>query len=249
MSKQKDKDKFGKEYFNSECGYASSILKGRKPIQNRFWMRYIGKYKKNGRLLDIGCGKGFFLQYAEKSYETYGVDISTYGIEQATGRLNDTKLYVGNAEQLDFEDGYFDVVTCFDVLEHLDEPQVCIGECNRVLVHDGLIVASIPNIESLGQRWKKEQWFGYRDQTHVSLLSNEEWNLLLRKNGFRILDIFYDGLWDSPYFKKVPIFLQHLPFKLFFTLLFPLLGILGIKLSSRWGENLIVVADKLSLTI
>jgi len=246
MSEQKEKDKFESAYFESECGYASSILKGKKPLQNRFWIRYIRKHKRGGQLLDIGCGKGFFLEHAERAYETYGVDVSEYGIKQARNRLHKTKLYIGDARQLDFEPRYFDIITCFDVLEHLDDPEACIKECNRVLTQNGLIVACVPNIESLGRRWKKQQWFGYRDTTHVSLLSNEEWEQLLQKNNFKIVDKFYDGLWDSPYFSKVPAFIQHPPFKFLFTALFPMLSIMNVKLPKRWGEDLIIVAKKLT---
>jgi hypothetical protein len=106
-----------------------------------------------------------------------------------------------------------------------------------------LIIASVPNLESLGRRWKKQQWFGYRDPTHVSLLPNEEWRWLLQRNSFRILDTFYDGLCDSPYFNGIPTFVQHIFFKFLFTILFPLLGALGIKLPMKWGENLILVAN------
>ena len=241
------KDKFEEHYFESECGHATSILKGRKPFLNRFWIRYLKKRKNGGKLLDIGCGKGFFLQYAEKLYETYGIDISEYGIKRAQGRLFSTRLYVGNAEQLDFDANYFDIVTCFDLLEHLDKPELAIKECYRVLAQNGLLIANVPNPGSIGHEWKKQQWFAYRDPTHVSLLTEEEWEQLLQKNNFRIIDKFYDGLWDSPYFRKVPAFIQHIPFKFLFTGLYPLLGIMGIKLPKKWGECVLFVAIKPAL--
>lgn len=239
------RDKFGEQYFEFTSNYPRAILRGRRiGLKSRFWLRYIKKRKRGGRLLDIGCGKGFFLERAEKSYETYGIDISEYAIEQAHPRLHNTKLYIGDADQLDFDRDYFDIITCFDLLEHLDSPELAIKKCYLILREGGLFIFRVPNTDSYGLRWLKENWHGHRDQTHVSLLSNEEWGHLLEENGFRIIDRFYDGLWDSPYFKVIPAFIQHIFFKLFFTVLFPLLGILGIKLPAKWGENVILVSIK-----
>ncbi len=236
--------KFGKQYF--DCMYGSSILKGKRPLQDRFWVRYIKKHKRSGRLLDTGCGKGFFLEHAEKWYETYGIDISEYAIEQARNRLHNTKLYIGDANRLDFNHDYFDIITCFDLLEHLDNPELAVKECYSKLREGGLFIFSVPNTDSYGLSWLKRNWSGYRDPTHVSLLSNEEWSQLLENNGFKLIDRFYDGLWDSPYFKVVPVFIQHIFFKICFTLLFPLLGILSIKLPRKWGEGVILVSIKAS---
>lgn len=238
------KDKFGEQYFESTSNYPRAILKRRIGLQSSFWVRYIKKHKGGGRLLDIGCGKGFFLERAEKFYETYGVDVSEYAIEQARNRLHSTKLHIGDANRLDFDHDYFDIITCFDLLEHLDNPELAINECYLMLKEGGLFIFRVPNTDSYGASWLKENWHGYRDQTHVSLLSNGEWSQLLEKNGFRIIDRFYDGLWDSPYFGGVPALIQHIFFKIPFTVLFPLLGILGIKLPRKWGENVILVSIK-----
>lgn len=239
-----EKDKFDKHYF--EDVYSSgAILKGRRPLQHRFWVKYINKQKKRGRLLDIGCGVGFFLGYAERAYETYGVDISEYAIQQARNRLSlGTKLQVEEATQLSFDSSYFDVVTAFDVLEHLSSPELAIAECYRVLKSGGIFIFSAPNTTSYGFKWKKAGWFGYRDSTHISVLSSKQWSQLLQKSGFNIIDKWYDGLWDSPYFCRVPAFIQHLFFKIPFTILFPLCGTLGIKFPPKWGENVFWISVK-----
>jgi ubiquinone/menaquinone biosynthesis C-methylase UbiE len=234
---------FGERYFES-CE-STSILKDRKPLYHRFWVRYIRKHKKDGRLLDVGCGKGFFLKYAKKSYETYGIDISEFAIEKSRERLDSPRLYVGDVTHLAFSAGYFDIVTCFDVLEHVDNPTTAVKECERVLAGNGLLIVSVPNTESLGLKLNKQRWFGYRDPKHVSLLSTQEWVNLVQACGFEIVDEFYDGLWDSPYSSKLPAFVQHFMFKIPFTLLFPVLGIFGIIFPKAWGENIIIVARKM----
>ena len=236
-------DRFGEKYFKPDFTNTPSILKGKKPFYYRFWARYIRKHKGNAiKLLDIGCGKGFFLEYAERFSEAYGVDISRYAIEKASQGLRSPKLFIQDATRLGFKSGYFDVVTCFDILEHLEEPELTVKECSRLLKERGILVISVPNTHSYGRIWKKSRWFGYRDSSHVSLLSSEKWIELLEANNFDIVDRFYDGLWDSPYFPVVPALIQHFFFKIAFTILFPLLGTFDIKLPNKWGENVIVVA-------
>lgn len=235
-------DRYGENWFERESSYSKSILKGKKPLYHRFWVRYLRRHKGKGKLLDIGCGKGFFLEYAERFFEAYGVDVSTYAVEKAAQRLRSPKLCIQDATRLGFKSGYFDVVTYFDILEHLEEPELAVKECSRVLKEGGIVVISVPNIRSYGLGWKKSKWHGYREASHVSLLSNEEWIELLETNNFKVVDKFYDGLWDSPYFPLVPAFIQHLFFKIAFTVLFPLLGTLDIKLPRKWGEGVIFIA-------
>ncbi len=86
----------------------------------------------SGRSLDVGCGVGFAFEYLSGkgfNFETFGVDISTAAIALARQRLIsmkdlDRRLQVIQSQVLPFEDGYFSLVTCFDVLEHLDVPDI-----------------------------------------------------------------------------------------------------------------------------
>jgi ubiquinone/menaquinone biosynthesis C-methylase UbiE len=91
--------------------------------------------KKN--VLDIGCGDGRFLNKLNAQYKTLkniGIDIS---LRQLRFNLRNNpfgNLYcLSDAEELPFQDSYFDYVFCFDVLEHLPNPKICIKEILRVL--------------------------------------------------------------------------------------------------------------------
>jgi 2-polyprenyl-3-methyl-5-hydroxy-6-metoxy-1,4-benzoquinol methylase len=91
-----------------------------------FWMgkiKRILKYKKSGKMLDIGCAYGFLLYFMKNQFEIYGCDISPHAISQCK------KLYRKNREEcffvhditkpLPYPENYFDVVVCQDVLEHI----------------------------------------------------------------------------------------------------------------------------------
>lgn len=233
------KEEYDKKYFEKTAEDAKLLFKKRRPLWSR-WMRIIRKYEDSGKLLDVGCGPGFFLAYAEKHYDAHGIDISEYAIRKAKQRTQTAKLSVEDAMNLDYRNDYFDIVTCFDVLEHLPDPRLALQEFYRVLKKGGILIIRVPNTESIGAKWKKEEWFGHRDKTHVSLLSNEEWINLLKDINFKILEVFYDGLWDTPYFNHIPRFLQDIFIKLPSLVLF----LLGVKYSKKYGENLCIIAKK-----
>lgn len=205
-----------------------------------FLTHYLRKRIKNGKLLDVGCGVGYFLIRAEKYYETYGIDISHFAISYAKRNLNKSILKLGSATNIPFSDEIFDIVTCFDVLEHIRNPREVLREIYRVLKPSGVLIVRVPNTESVGLNLKKDDWYGFRDETHVSLFSNDEWIKLVEDESFEIIDVFYDGLWDTPYFRRVPKILQDILIKIPSLVLFEL----GVRFPKRLGENLHIVAIK-----
>lgn len=232
--------RYGEDYFEKTSEGVGMILKGRRPLSGR-WTRILRRYRRSGRLLDIGCGQGFFLKSAEKYYLTYGMDVSAYCANESRIRADKSSVFVGDATHLGCRDEIFDLIACFDLLEHIERPGSTLGESHRALVRGGILMVRVPNTSSIGARLKGDGWFGQKDETHVSLLSNEEWIDLIKSNGFEVLDLFYDGLWDTPYFRKIPKILQDLIIKI------PSLSLfwLGLKFDQRWGENLCIIARKM----
>lgn len=95
-------------------------------------------------------------------------------------------------------------------------------------------------MKGLSYKARKWQWYGWRDDTHISILPCEEWRRLLVKNKFKIIRDGTDTLWDVPYFRHIPYKLQWLFFITFTWILVWLNGFY----SWRWGENYICVARK-----
>lgn len=236
-----NKDKFEQSYF--EKRQVNHLVHGKDLswLKYPFWDWLIKKEIHSGRLLDIGCAEGMLLKWAEKrGYQAVGMDISQFAIKKLASKPWGKNLVVGDICSLPFTKNYFDVVTCFDVLEHLPSPEIGISEMCRILKNDGLLFISVPNTSSQGKKWKGNDWFGYRDSTHVSLLSSERWAELLSTSGMAIDSCFYDTLWDSPYLRHIPTFIQHAFFKTSLLLVFWT----SLKMPARWAENLYLIARK-----
>lgn len=109
--------KFERIYFQSV--YRNDYEKRNPPYKNHAYLSKIIQYKTNGRLLDIGCAYGSFLQLAQKHFQCIGIDVSSHALSVARKILpKSVGLYRMSVDQIAF-DKQFDVVTCFDVLEHL----------------------------------------------------------------------------------------------------------------------------------
>lgn len=137
---------------------------------------------KNGKLLDIGCGNGAYLEErASEGWDVWGTDISYAAVEKARGiGLN---VFCGSLEDLKFPDEFFDMVTMNHSLEHIHDPASCIREVNRILKHDGILIITLPNIESLEARLFRQHWDGLDIPRHLYHFSSRTISLLVNKNG------------------------------------------------------------------
>ncbi len=117
------------------------------------WKRHLKRVEDfnsgRGSLLDVGCATGVFLDIARKrGWDTYGVEISEYGSHYARDSFV-LKVQTGTLEEAGFPADSFDVVTMWDVIEHVVDPDGTIAEVYRVLKPGGLILILTPNQSSL----------------------------------------------------------------------------------------------------
>jgi 2-polyprenyl-3-methyl-5-hydroxy-6-metoxy-1,4-benzoquinol methylase len=122
------------------------------------------------KAVDVGCAYGYTSQVlAELGYETCAFDISAFGIKQA--KTSRAQLLVCDAQAcLPFKEGTFDLVTCFDVLEHLPNPEQALGGMFKVC--KGTVVCTTPN-KKVEKTIRKIT--GDYDETHISVKSPLQW--------------------------------------------------------------------------
>ena len=230
------------KYFIDQQRHTHKLMELHHGFQftHNLFLRKILKYKSRGRLLDFGCGRGYFLKIADKHFETYGIDISEYCINETNSNSPSSKTICGDSEKIkEFSNEFFDIITAIDVLEHMEDPGPIIDLFHKKLSTDGILLINIPNTESLGRKWKGENWFAYRDETHKSILSKKKWLRILKRGGFTVKKTLYDGLWDTPYVPKIPLQVQNLMIKI------PMVVLVNfINLPEKFGENVCIICRK-----
>lgn len=113
----------------------------------------IEKYKNGGKLLDIGSGRGFFLNTVKKSgnWKAEGLEISKTGAKYAKKNFG-VKTHIGTLTTVKFKPASFDVITMHSTLEHLPNPQKQIKIVSKLLKPGGLFVFNVPNLYSFEYR-------------------------------------------------------------------------------------------------
>jgi len=209
---------------------------------NRFNAMLARRYGKHGtRLLEIGSGMGHLVAQLEDTFTTYGLDLNHWAVKQSKAVVDKTNLQTASAQELPFTSNTFNIVIIKHIVEHLPDPAKAIQEIGRVTEKGGILVLATPNLDSLLKSWKGDKWIGYQDPTHISLKRPVEWISLIEKAGFEIKRTFADGFWDVPYVPVIPRQIQ----KLLFGSLGGFQAITGwIFLPYRWGESIIVIAQK-----
>jgi len=99
---------------------------------------------KDKKILDAGSGEGYFLSLINSS-KKFGVELSKKRISQALKLYPDLKIKIADVKELPYEDDFFDVIVCSEVLEHVSGYQQAIKEFKRCIKPDGHIILSFPN--------------------------------------------------------------------------------------------------------
>ena len=129
----------------------------------------LDKYS-NGKILDIGCYSGVFIEeMVKEGFESHGVDVHGELMRFLDDdNLNKNLRYIfGSSENLPLSDNDYDVVTAFDVLEHVIDFDKALSEIERVCKPDGLIIINLPRMT-----------VGYKDesQEHMRMFDDEDIN-------------------------------------------------------------------------
>jgi len=96
-----------------------------------------------GKLLDAGCGTGIFLEIAKKhSFDVCGIETSLFAVQYCKERGFDAICC--DIKKSDFPDNYFDVVTMFDVIAHLENPLGYLNHIRKLLKNEGIIIIKTP---------------------------------------------------------------------------------------------------------
>ena len=141
--------------------------------------------RQSGKILDVGCGAGFFLRALRGSgWEKWGVEIGAEAARAAAPFLPMGHLVTGTLEDADFADALFDIVCFWSSLEHTNEPQKNLREARRILKPGGTVIVQVPNAASYQARLFKGDWFALDAPRHRYHFTPDGLHRLLAETGF-----------------------------------------------------------------
>jgi ubiquinone/menaquinone biosynthesis C-methylase UbiE len=154
----------------------------------------VKQHHSAGRLLDVGCGKGYFVKHCvDAGIDAQGVDLSTTAIEFATKSLGINAI-AGRVEDMTEYSGAFETVTMWATIEHLPAPELTLKAIHRVLKPNGLLHLDT----GIGADWLDKllpgvnQW--YDPPQHLFVFSASGLRKILEKTGFEVIraDLSYE---------------------------------------------------------
>lgn len=161
------------------------------PERLNYILEKTGLKKEEVKLLDVGCGPGYLLEHLKENSVNYkGLELADFLVEICKGRgLNVEKSDLANEP-----DAAYNVITLFDVLEHLREPVEMFETLNKKLETGGYVLAYTPNIHSIAFRLMGGLQNNVYPYIHLCFFDPRSLNYLAEKTGFRVQSIDYYGL-------------------------------------------------------
>lgn len=123
-------------------------------------------YLEKMKVLDIACGDGYGSYYmSQYANNVVGVDIDKVTINSAKNKYinNNLSFLEGSIIDLPFEDNLFDLIVCFETIEHIKEYDKAIQQIKRVLKNEGLLIMSTPNKLEYSDKRNYKNQFHYHE--------------------------------------------------------------------------------------
>jgi len=160
-------------------------------------MKKVEKYALGkGRVLDVGCAAAFSLLAAQqRGWKAEGIEYSDFCVDYARSRgLN---VHHGGLDNFQGTPESFEAITMWDYLEHSSNPLEELKTCNRLLKERGVLVLSIPNVDSWSYALFKDKWIGFKNIEHFYFYSRKTLTRIAEMAGFELEHSFYQGKYLS----------------------------------------------------
>lgn len=156
--------------------------------------------ENNGRVLDIGCGNGQFLEQVREfgKIEIFGTEMEGGSAKRAS-KIEGLNLKIGELTKETYSKEYFDVVTMFHVFEHLNNSEEYLNIIDDILKPNRHLVLSFPNIDSWQSKFFKGKWLHLDPPRHLFFFSPKDFKLLMQKRGYKLAEENYFSIEQNPY--------------------------------------------------
>ncbi|MBI3577130.1 class I SAM-dependent methyltransferase [Candidatus Gottesmanbacteria bacterium] len=195
------KDFYTKDYFTGTAAHgAYSNYAQDKPYITRTMRKFlttVQRYTSSGRLLDVGCAYGYFVELAlAAGFDAYGIDPSAHAVSKAKERF-DGRIQQGTVGSLRFSQKPFDVITMLDVVEHLGDPRKDLQAIANLISDNGVVLIATGDTQSLAARALARRWTFYIPPQHLFFFNRKNFTTLLGQSGLEPIAWFKVGKWLS----------------------------------------------------
>ncbi len=161
-----------------------------RPDTNSRMLSQTLRWRREGKLVDFGCGDGTFLALASKHFDVTGIELGPREAELARHAVPPERILEGPLTEIAetaLRENSFDVVTQLGYLEHEWHPQAALRAAHRVLKPDGVTVIKTPNYACWNRAVLGTRWCGYHFPAHCNLFTPMTLAKMLRQTGFEPL--------------------------------------------------------------
>jgi SAM-dependent methyltransferase len=183
---------YDNNYFSGHeyCDYLGDQRVFKKQFKSR--LKDVIKYQPNGDLIELGCAYGFFLDVARSSYNVHGFDIA----EEPTRYAREILRLDARCE--DFIDAKIepesaDIITMWDVIEHLPRPDLILSKAEKILKPGGFIFITTGDIGSILAKIRKQKWRLIHPPTHLHYFNQDTIIYLLGRSMLNTIEIKHVG--------------------------------------------------------
>lgn len=202
-------------YYSREDNKAKSFIRVLTSLFSLLRLNIVKKFINNKTLeglniLDIGCGKGGFLEAAKKQGAmVHGLEPTERSFEVAKNKLGQSVQNLMMSKSI-FPNNSMDVITMWHVFEHIPMPKDILNDCNYVLKNNGLLVIAIPNYRGLIAKLGGRVWFNLDPPRHVVHYSEKALRKVVENSGFTVINVTHDYA-ELTYFSFLQTLLNLLP--------------------------------------
>jgi len=146
------------------------------------------------RILDVGCAAGYFLRVAQRlGHDVHGVEMSAAIAVEAAKALGEDRVHIGTLDEAIRAKNHaphsFDLVTLWDVIEHVPDPQSLLRTIRGLIRPGGKLLLETQNVSSRWARWLGKRWHHYKHAEHLYHFDPTTIRRLLGDCGFEALDV------------------------------------------------------------
>lgn len=142
-----------------------------------------------GKVLDVGCAYGYFLNTIDSNWHKFGVEVSTHASKIAKKQNPKGKIINDVLKKNQFKSHQFDLISLWDVIEHLEDPKQTIKLSHSFLKKDGLLAITTGDVSSFFAKLQGSNWHLFNPPQHLSYFSPSTIRKLLKESGFKNIKV------------------------------------------------------------